>query len=97
MQYYALIYHVVDDYITRRSQYRDEHLQLANDAHARGELVLGGAFADPPDKALLVWYVADKSVIEDFVSKDPYVKNGIVTKWEIRSWTVVIGQDIFKD
>jgi uncharacterized protein YciI len=86
---------VVDDYITRRTQYRDEHLQLATDAYKRGELVLGGAYADPSDKALLVWHVADKSVIEDFVSKDPYVKNGLVTKWEIRSWTVVIGQEKF--
>ena len=47
--------------------------------------------ADPPDKALLIFKVADKSVIEDFVSKDPYVKNGLIAKWEIRPWTVVIG------
>ena len=96
MRFYTLTYILVDDYITRRAQYRDEHLQLATNAQERGELILGGAYSDPPDKALLIWFVAVKSVIEDFVNKDPYVKNGLVTKWEIRSWTVVIGQEKFE-
>ena len=95
MQFYALIYHVVEDYIVRRAQYRDEHLRLAIDAYKRGELVLGGAYAEPADQALLVWRVADKSVIDDFVNEDPYVKNGVVTKWEIRLWKVAVGQDVF--
>jgi hypothetical protein len=30
-------------------------------------------------------------VVEDFVRRDPYVTNGIVTRWRIRPWTVVIG------
>ena len=53
---------------------------------------MGGALTDPADEALLVFYVNDKYVIEDFVSKDPYIKNGLILKWEIREWTVVIGK-----
>jgi hypothetical protein len=41
---------------------------------------------------LLIFRVKDKSVIEEFVDKDPYVKNGLIAKWEIREWTVVIGK-----
>ncbi len=93
MPYYALIYHVVDDYVTRRAVYREEHLRLARQAHRRGELLLGGAFSDPVDRALLVFRTPDRTTIEDFVRNDPYVKNGLVTRWEIRSWTVVIGSD----
>jgi len=37
-----------------------------------------------------VFRAADKSVVEDFVQADPYVINGLVKKWEIRPWTVVI-------
>ena len=92
MNYYALIYHLADDYMTRRTQFREEHLKLAKELNEQNKLLLGGAFADPPDKALLVFRVADKSVVEDFVNKDPYVKNGLVVKWEIRPWTVVIGK-----
>lgn len=93
MQYYALFYHLVDDYIRRRAVFRDEHLGKAKAAHERGELVYGGAFSDPADQALLVFRVADKSIIEDFVREDPYVVNGLVTRWEIRPWTVVIGNE----
>jgi uncharacterized protein YciI len=91
MNYYALFYHYVDDYMTRRGQFREEHLKLAKASNRRGEMILAGAFSDPPDKALLIFHVADKSIIEDFIKKDPYVQNGLVTKWEIREWTVVIG------
>jgi len=90
MNYHALIYHLADDYMTRRTQYREVHLNLAKELNEQNKLILGGAFSDPPDTALLIFKVDDKSVIEDFVNKDPYVKNGLVEKWEIRQWTVVI-------
>lgn len=93
MNYYALIYYLVDDYISRRAQFRDTHLKLVKEANDRGELILAGAFSEPADRALLVFNVSDISVIEDFVTNDPYVKNGLVTKWEIRKWTVVIGNE----
>jgi heme-degrading monooxygenase HmoA len=56
-------------------------------------LVLAGAFADPVDRALLVFRVDDKSKVEEFARKDPYVVNGLVKKWEVRPWTVVVGQE----
>ncbi len=89
--YYALIYDVVPDYIERRVAFRDEHLALARGAHERGELLLAGAFAEPADQTLLVWHVEDRSPVEQFVSSDPYVTNGLVTSWVIRPWTVVLG------
>jgi len=92
MNYYVLIYHLADGYMTRRTQFREEHLKMAKQLNERGELLLGGAFTDPPDKALLIFHVDDKSIVEEFVKKDSYVKNGLVTKWEIRPWTVVIGK-----
>ncbi len=91
MPYFALIYHLDDDYLERRAPLRSQHLALANSAHARGELVLGGAFAEPADKALLIFRAADKSVPEAFAKNDPYVMNGLVKRWEARPWTVVIG------
>jgi uncharacterized protein YciI len=90
MNYYLLVYHVVDDYITRRTPYREEHLRLAREAQSRGELILGGALAEPADQAILVFRCPEKKVVEEFVQKDPYVNNGLVPRWEIRPWTVVI-------
>jgi len=93
MNYYTLFYYVVDDFVARRIPYRDEHLRLAQEAHQKGELVLAGAVGDPPDRALLVFRSSNSSVAEDFARKDPYVTNGLVTRWEAVSWAVVIGDD----
>jgi uncharacterized protein len=89
--YYALFYEVVDDYLERRPAFRDEHLALARAAAARGELLLAGAFAEPADGALLVFCADDATAAERFALADPYVKNGLVRRWRVRPWTVVIG------
>jgi uncharacterized protein len=91
MAYFVLIYDFVDDYMARRGAFREEHLRFAKESNARGELMLGGAFADPPDKALLVFRAEDRSVPESFARSDTYVINGLVRHWEVRPWTVVIG------
>jgi uncharacterized protein len=91
MQYYALIYYLVPDYLSQRSPYREEHLRLAGEANKHGHLILAGAFSEPVDQALLIFRVADASSIERFARNDPYVINGLVSRWEIRNWNVVIG------
>jgi uncharacterized protein len=91
MGYYLLEYALIDDYQARRTAFREAHLALAREAQGRGDLVLAGALAEPTDRAVLVWRTDDPEVIERFVDDDPYVSNGLVTSWTIRSWTVVIG------
>lgn len=91
--YYALFYDVVDNFVSRRAPHRDEHLRLTGEAHQRGELLLAGALSDPADRALLVFCAPERSVPEDFARHDPYVMNGLVTHWEVRPWTVVVGNE----
>ena len=93
MNYYALIYETVDDYVVRRAEFREMHLRVAREWRERGELILAGAFDDPVDRALLVFRVDSKSKVEDFARKDPYVVNGLVKKWEVRPWKVVVGHE----
>lgn len=93
MNYYALIYETVDDYVARRAEFREMHLRVAREVRERGELLLAGAFDDPVDRALLVFRVDDKSKVEEFARNDPYVVNGLVKKWEVRRWKVVVGND----
>jgi uncharacterized protein YciI len=89
--HYLLFYDVVPDYAERRVPFRAEHLALARAAAARGELVLGGALADPIDGAVLLWRCDTTAPIEAFVAADPYVRNGLVTAWRVRKWTTVVG------
>jgi uncharacterized protein YciI len=91
VMFWMLIYDLVDDYLERRAALRSEHLELAKAAHARGDLVLAGALADPSDQAFLVFRADDAATVEAFVERDPYVRHGLVTQWRIRPWTVVIG------
>lgn len=87
--HYLLFYDVVPDYVERRAPLRSAHLDLAREAHNRGDLVLAGALADPPDGAVFVF--RSKEAAETFAETDPYVQNGLVTRWRVRTWTTVIG------
>ena len=89
--HYLLEYDLAADYLDRRTPLRAEHLGLAQAARARGELVLAGALASPPDRALLVFAGSAPGAAERFAAADPYVVNGLVTAWRVREWTTVIG------
>jgi uncharacterized protein len=89
--HYLLIYDVSHDYVERRAEFRSAHLKLAWDSHARGELVLGGALSDPTDGAILMFQGDSPAAAEDFARNDPYVTNGIVTRWRVRPWITVVG------
>ena len=89
--HWLLLYELVDDYLDRRAPLRPEHLGLAEAAHERGELVMAGALAEPPDQAVLLFTADDGSAAEAFARADPYVREGLVSSWRVRPWTVVIG------
>jgi uncharacterized protein YciI len=86
-----LFYEVVDDYVERRAQFRQIHLELARQAQQRGELVLAGALAEPADGAVLVFRGDSTDIAKAFAKADPYVTNGLVKSWRVRKWTTVIG------
>jgi uncharacterized protein len=90
--HFLLFYSYVPDILERRVQFRGAHLKYARAAIARGELLLGGAFADPVDGGALFFSAASKSVVEQFAKDDPYVTGGLVTKWTVREWTTVVGE-----
>jgi uncharacterized protein len=91
--HYLLIYDYVPDVLEKRGPYRAEHLRLGWESESRGELILAGAFADPVDGAVLLFRADSPQPIEAFVARDPYVQNGLVTRWQIRKWGTVIGKD----
>lgn len=89
--HFLLFYKTSPDYLERRGQFRDAHLEKAWKAHSTGQLVLGGALADPVDTAILVFDVDSAAVVEEFAKTDPYVINGLVESWSVRPWTTVAG------
>jgi uncharacterized protein len=90
--HYLLFYEVGEDYVARRAEFRNAHLELGWQASDRGELVLGGALANPVDGAILVFKGDSPEVAENFAKVDPYVTSGLVKRWYVREWTTVAGE-----
>jgi uncharacterized protein len=89
--HYVLFYDVCENYVENRVPFRAAHLNYARAAVARGELILGGALANPVDGALLVFQGTSPAVAESFAAGDPYVLSGLVTSWRVREWATVVG------
>ncbi|WOH35932.1 YciI-like protein [Thalassotalea fonticola] len=92
--YFLLTYEVVPDYLERRVEFRDAHIKLALSAVNRGELRLGGALTEPNDGAVLLFEGNSPEVAENFAKHDPYVLNGLVKSWQVRSWSIVLGAGV---
>jgi uncharacterized protein YciI len=93
MKHFLLFYDFVSDYLERRVPLRGDHLKFARAAQARGELVLGGALADPLDSAVIFFVGESRVVAERFAEADPYVRGGLVKAWRVREWMTVVGAD----
>jgi uncharacterized protein len=94
MRLFALTYDVVPDFVDRRMPFREAHLRLVREAHERGVLLFAGALGDPPDAALLVFRSESGAEADEFARADPYVREGLVTRWTTRPWNVVVAAQI---
>jgi len=92
LKHFLLFYEVEADYTERRGGFRGAHLEKAWAAHQRGELILGGALANPVDGAVLLFKGETEEVAASFARIDPYVVNGLVKSWRIREWSTVAGE-----
>ena len=92
--HYLLFYEVGDGYAERRLPFRQAHLAHARQAVERGELVLGGALASPLDMAVILFEGDSPAAAERFARTDPYVLNGLVSRWYVREWTTAVGKGL---
>ena len=89
--HYLMFYDYVPDILERRAAFRGAHLAHAWAAVERGELILGGALTEPVDQGMLIFNADSPAVAERFAQTDPYVINGLVTRWRVRPWMTVVG------
>ena len=93
MKHWLLFYQTVPDHAERRKPHRSLHLSKAWEAQERGELVLGGALTVGDAGAALMFRGEGPEVAERFAKADPYVTEGLVTKWWVSEWVTVVGDD----
>jgi uncharacterized protein YciI len=91
VKHFLLFYDYVADFRDKRAPHRAAHIAHAKASLARGELQLGGAFAEDPPGGMLLFKAETPAIAEAFARADPYVQNGVVTAWRVREWTTVVG------
>ena len=91
MKHWLLFYKTVPDHAERRQAHRALHLQKAREAQERGELVLGGGLTEGEAGAALLFRGESPEVAERFAQNDPYVTEGLVTRWWVSEWITVVG------
>eukprot|EP00754_Rhynchopus_humris_P048632 Rhum_TRINITY_DN7917_c0_g3::Rhum_TRINITY_DN7917_c0_g3_i1::g.25194::m.25194/K09780/K09780; uncharacterized protein len=87
--YQMLTYEYVPDVMEKRAPHREAHLAHIKQASESGHLHIGGPFDPATDGAVLV-FTGDKEKTEEWARADPYVKGGVVTKWDVKAWKVVV-------
>jgi len=105
VKFLALRYKYVEDILERRGPFRAAHIAGLQRMADEGKCLLGGAFNDPADGAV-VFFDADKCSkrdVEDFANvrlsltlphslqADPYVTNDLVPEWSVSEYMAVVG------
>ena len=85
----VVLYHSAADVLERVPLYREAHGELIDEFHAAGDLLLIGTFGDPvTEGAMCVFRTRDAA--EEFVTRDPFVTEGLVARYEIRDWNEIL-------
>ncbi|UJR28212.1 hypothetical protein I4U23_009462 [Adineta vaga] len=94
---HILHYDYVSNVVEKRKPYREAHLNFIGKQVENGNVILGGATGNPPSEALLIFRNLSLKEIEQLAQQDPYVINGIVTKYSVKPYMAVVGDDLLKN
>ena len=64
------------------------HRARLKEFHERGVLLMAGPYANPLEGAMGVFTAREAA--EEFVRGDPFIINGVVSKWTLREWNEVL-------
>ena len=87
MKFAAIIEYMQDK--ARIAEIRPAHRQYLTALKERGQLVVCGPFTDDWG-GLIVYEAASKEEAETFLKGDPFAKNGVFVRWQLRPWNAVM-------
>lgn len=89
--HYLLSYEKHPGYETLQLPHRSAHHDHVMAAAAHGDLILAGSLEDPTDGSALMVFKSDSpQTAREFAKADPYVIGGIISKWCVRRWDLVV-------
>jgi uncharacterized protein len=86
---YVLLYESADDVLTTAPLHFAAHRAWLDKFHARGEILMVGTFGDPVGQGSMSIFPT-REAAQAFVDGDPFVREGVVARWEIRDWNEVL-------
>jgi uncharacterized protein YciI len=69
-------------------QWRPQHRGYLTDLFNDGRIVASGPFTDDSG-ALIVYEAPSKEAAEAILKADPFCKQGVFAKWELRPWNAI--------
>ncbi len=82
---YVLFYESADDVLSKAPECFPAHRARYEEFHARGTLLMLGAFGDPQEEGSMAVFTT-REAAEEFARGDPFVLNGVVRSWQVREW-----------
>lgn len=95
-KYYVLFsitsFKSIDEVKSKAAQPLMAHIARSKELYAQGKMLMAGAFLDADDQPLTTMGIfASKEDAEAYAAGDPFIVNGMVTKWYIRGWANILG------
>jgi hypothetical protein len=87
MKFAAIIEYLQDK--AKIAEIRPVHRQYLTSLRERGQLAASGPFTDDSG-ALIIYEAATRDEAEKLLQGDPFHKNGIFLKYQLRPWNPVI-------
>jgi len=92
---YLLFYEKIADYAEAQKPYAAAHLDYFERRAIKDQILLAGSLEDPVDGAAVILFEAESAtIVAAFAKSDPYVIHGIVNRWWVRQWDVVLGSQV---
>ncbi len=84
----VLFYHSAPDVLAKAPLHFAAHRARLDAFTRTGDLLAVGTWADPREGSMAVFRT--RAAAEEFVKGDPFVKNGVVARHEIRDWNEIL-------
>ena len=80
-------YEMAPDALPKLMAFFPAHRERLDEFHRRGELIAAGPLGSPPEGAMAIFPTRESA--EEFIAGDPFVVNGLVSKWRLAEWNAV--------
>ena len=77
-------YEMAPGAFSKLKEHYPAHRARLDEFHSRGVLIAAGPFSNPSEGAMGIF--STREAAEEFIQGDPFVKNGLVSKWRLVEW-----------